>query len=170
MNITEKWNSFTWPFRKFIYKIKMFHKFSPYLYMHWECTEAITFIPFEIFTDFYKQCIDIEEPFINWESDKCHSNAKKAWDEIYNYWTVLRPIYKKNEEWFLSAWAEIYHMNSTQCDDNKDLYELKFHYTKGYEVFGEQLSDRFRYYEDLIYKLDAKYLKMIIEYKDFMWE
>ena len=172
-NIKEDFQDF-WSFvrRPYFYlrrlknRIKFFKKLWPTYFAAWDICETILDFNFELFCNFYE---DGDLELVEWNSDKYHKNAKKWFDEIYKYWKIERPKLIEDCDNLLMEWSKHYKFwweESNEIDENGEKY---FEYKSEENEEAEELFKQHSELEQEIEKLDKKYLKKIIDLKDYMW-
>ena len=160
----------TWLIRQFFYKIKMFRRFNPYLVKEWECVEALMFIPFEIFKDFYKYNFIKNKSRVDWEYSDTQKKVKKNMDQMYDYLVRLRPAYEKKQNYYTDEWGKLFSFEFIPTEGSKKLLEIKGKYSENKKEIAEEYFTKAREYEEIIREKDEYYLKLLIEMKDYMWE
>jgi len=127
----------------------------------WDIVDSIIEFNMSLFCEFYKYGgLDI----VDWESDEYHKNVKEWFDKIYNYWTEERPRRIEEYENVLQQWSK-----ETKFfwdnDENKEFKKLRIEHSKD----SERLVKLYHKLENSLDKEDTKYLKKVIELRNYMW-
>lgn len=114
---------------------------------YYDIPELMIYVNFK----FLERYIEDEDAFnvINWDSDEDHKNAKKELEEIYQYW-------KHDRQKLLDLEIKLYESLPDSFDRFKD---------KKYDEISKQIYEL----ELKLLEEDKKYLKKLIDIKDYMW-
>ena len=151
--LSKKWTSFTYIFRKPYYRLKLFRRFmkTPY-YGPWEMCNPIMEYPFEIFCEFYEQCDQKNyEPVEEDETMKGHAKFQNDNHEemhrLYEWWTVERPQREEEIEELLGVWCQ-HHTSWLEPDEDDFLLTYQSQESRYSEYLHKLMIEEEKKFDD----------------------
>jgi len=181
--LSKKISSFTFPYRKAFYKIRLFKKCWKYLCMPWESVQAAFHVPMEIFKEFYEGEFINAESIVDWTSTAQDRKAKRQMDEIYTYYTYQRDAIIGIGDVYMNLWYSTYKSwwedaeveslpqeDLTEKDKKEKWVEYKSSVRPGYTQEQQDYYSKMHWkYETEVFDKDEKHLVMLSKLTKFLW-
>ena len=160
--ISKKWTSFAYLFRKPYYKLILFKRFMkiPY-YGPWEMCNPIMEYPFEIFCEFYEQCDQKnyepveEDKFMPGHATFQNENHEEM-HRLYKWWTIEKPQSENEIDELLDLWGQ-HHTSWLESDEGGFFLTWKSQETQYSEYIYKLMIEEEKKFdnktEDMLFRL-----------------
>lgn len=162
--LSKKWNSFTYLFRRPYYRLRLFKRFckTPY-YGSWELCNPILDYPFEILCEYWEiHGKDIYEG----ENNEHWVKAKREMERLYNWYKYDRLERQRELDYLLHIWSEQSKHWTTRCEDKEGFSQWHNATSKYGEHLFKMLHEEEAKYEQE--KEDA--LIALIKIRNYLWD
>ena len=163
-DLSNKWNSFTYIFRKPYYRYRLHKRFKKYEYYGcWEVVNPMMEYPFEIFCEFYERCR--ENQYMGEDQNPDRREAMYEADILYKWWTIERHEERGIVDYLLHLWAErnvswwvpCEHENFMEWKSISDKYTDYL-----FKLHGEE--------EHKFYEKENEMLMRLMKIRNYLWD
>lgn len=140
----------------------MLNTFRKSMFGSFDYTDTMLEINFAMLIDFVDNG-DLE--IVNWDADEAHQNARETMQELYEWWTISRPILKERID-------DIYELASSKTtsrfipfDEDPKLVEWEVDYKEN----SKSLYDLAMGFEDVLYHIENDMLQKLISIRRWLW-
>lgn len=161
-NISKRWTSFTYIFRKPYYRFRLFKRFMKHNYWGaWEMIDPMLEYPMEMFCEFYEHGgLDI----IEWNSDDGHKHTKAEMDYLYKWWMIDRYERQDEIDSLLEIWSE-HHVSWWEANSN-DYYTYT---TTPKNKYADYLHKLLNETEEKFEKEKEENLIRLMKIRNYLW-